>query len=305
MFIQKTKNILDLNRFLDEAKQLNGKIEYVTKLNEDGLTFTLNEELSEAEDLELDEFIENFIDVDPEDKIPLIYDFVKAEAKNKHFHNIDYKKDLTVRLQKKSEINKGEMNVVTWYRHMTLELVNGLPVRNYSVPVLRTETTWTRDSSGFVITKNPPIRTWFNRDGSENTEKKIMDDPYYYEDFEIIDEGIERRKLLVKAIQIPIMNLIAEVMTPLGMSTEVVLLRGRKFLDDYDVEFNKFKHNSSSITDTHLEDGSPNPDFNLKTIVVKFRDESDPDHVEWLDKKPLSIGGAQTIRDYLMGEFSI
>jgi len=203
------------------------------------------------------------------------------------------------------EINKGEMNVVTWYRYMDLEFINGLPVRNYSVPVLRTETTWSRDSSGFVISKNPPIRTWFNRDGTENTDKKIMDDPYYYEDFEKIDEGIKRRKLLVKAIQIPIMNLIAEVMTPLGMSTEVVLLRGRKFLDDYDIEFNKFKHNSSSITDTHLEDGSPNPDFNLKTIVVKFRDELDPDHVEWLDKKPLSLGGAITIRDHLIQEFSI
>ena len=305
IYTNRTRNILDLNRFLSEAKLFNSKIEYVMKFNDDNLRFTLSEELTEQEDLDLDDFVENFDDQDPELKKPLIYQYAKAEASSKHFHNIDYKKELTVRLQKESKIVKGEMQVVTWYRHMEFQVVNGLPVRVYSVPVLKTENKWERDDSGFVIYKHPPVRTWFNFDGTENEETKEMEDPYYYEDFEVIDEGYKRRTLLVKAIQIPTMNLIAEVMVPLGMAVEIVLLRGRKFLDDYDNEFNKFRHNSSSVTETHLEDGSPNPDFNKKSIVVKLREESDPEHSEWLDKKPLSLGGAISIRDHLMSEFDI
>lgn len=309
MFINKTRNILDLNGFNDAAKSLNSKIQIVLKFGEDDLRFTLTEALTALEDIALNDLVSNFQDTDPEDKTPLIYDYAKAEAKSKHFHNIDYKKELTVRLQKKSVIVQGEMRSVTWYRQMEYQTINGIPTRVYSTPVLKTETSWTRDASGFAIAKNPPVRTWYNRDGSENTEVKVMADPYYYEDFEQIDEGVKRRSLLVKAMQKPVMSLIAEVMLPTGMSIETVLLRGRKFLDDYENEFNKFKDNSSSITETHIEDSEgvliPNPDFNKKTIVVKLENEADNLHKEWLDKKPNSVGGIKTIRDHLIEEFSI
>ena len=303
--ITKYRDIKNVNTLLEEAKSLIEKIEYLIKFNSDEIRFTLSEELTEEEDSSLDSLIENFLDNDPEFAMPLIISYAKAEAANKHFHNIDYKKELTVRLQKQSVIVKGEMQKVTWFRYMEYQTVNGVPTRVYSVPVLKTETSWLRDASGFAIAKNPPIRTWYNEDGSENFETKVMDDPYYYEDFEQIDEGIKRRTLLVKAMQKPTQMLIAEVMMPLGMSLETVLLRGREFLDDYDADFNKFKENSSSIIETHMEDGNLNPDFNKKTIVVRLRDEQNPHHKEWLDKIPLSLGGTKSIRDHLMLEFDI
>ena len=303
--ITKYRDIKNVNTLLEEAKSLIEKIEYLIKFNSDEIRFTLSEELTEEEDSSLDSLIENFLDNDPEFAMPLIISYAKAEAATKHFHNINYKTELTVRLQKQSIILKGELQKVTWFRYMEYQTINGIPTRVYSVPVLKTETSWLRDASGFAIAKNPPVRTWYNEDGTENSEVKVMDDPYYYEDFEQIDEGVKRRTLLVKAIQKPTQMLIAEVMMPLGMSLETVLLRGREFLDDYDLEFNKFKQSSSSIIDTHLEDGNINPEFNKKSIVVKLQNEQKEHHKEWLDKIPLSLGGIKSIRDYLVSEFDI
>ena len=95
MNITKTRNILDVNKFNDEAKALNSKIEIVMKFGEDQLRFTLSEALTVQEETDLDNFISSFEDVDPEQKIPVIYDIAKAEAKGKHFHNINYKIELT------------------------------------------------------------------------------------------------------------------------------------------------------------------------------------------------------------------
>lgn len=305
MFIHRTRDISDLNKFQEDAKQLISKILSVLKFGDGDLRFEITETLTTEESEALNELVANFEDTDISLKKPLIISYAKAEASSKHFHNINYKNELTVRLQKQSIIVKGEMQKVTWFRHMEYQTVNGIPTRVYSIPVIKTETSWLRDASGFAIAKNPPVRTWYNEDGTENSETKVMDDPYYYEDFEQIDEGVKRRTLLVKAIQKPTQMIIAEVMMPLGMSLETVLLRGREFLDDYDSEFNKFKENSSSITETHLEDGSINPDFNKKSIVVKLQNEQKEHHKEWLDKIPLSLGGIKSIRDHLISEFDI
>ena len=314
IYLHKTRDILDLNTFNHEAKIHNSKIEIVLKFNDDVLRFTLTEELTDDEDIALDNFVSSFVDTNPEDKIPLIYDYAKAEAKNKHFHNIDYKKELTVRLQKKSTINQGQMNVVTYYRNMEYQTINGIPTRVYSIPVLRTETEWTRDPSGWAICKNPPVRTYFNRDGTENPEIKVMEDAYFYEDFEQVIEGEKRRALIIKNLQKPVITLIAEVLMPLGTSIETIMLMGRKFMDEYNSEFHKFMENSSTVTEQLLGDGTNNPDYGKKTIVARLEKEGlvidgvtygNPDHVLWLNKMPLSIGGSTTIRQYLINEFSI
>lgn len=314
MFINKIRNISDLNRFNEDAKAISEKIKVVIKFGDFSLRFEISEELTTEEMASVDDLVLNFEDQNVEPSAPLIYQYAKAEAKNKHFHNIQYKTELTVRLQKQSVIEKGEMLKVTWFRNMEYQTINGLPTRVYDTPVLETVTSWTRDASGFAIYKNPPVRTWFNEDGTRNEETKVMDDPYFYEDHEQIDEGEKRRSLIIKTIQKKVLSLMAEVLIPTGYSIANIILMGRTFMDEYSLDFINFKGNSSSINEQLLESGLPNPDFGKKTIVAKLEKEGllidgvqhgNPDHVKWLNKFPASRGGSESIREFLIGEFSI
>lgn len=269
-------------------------------------------ELTQPEKDQVDSTIANFTDSNPDDLTPVIYDIAKAEAQKKHFHNIDYRTELTRKLQKKSTIVKGEIVQVDWYTDVVLSESNGIPVRTYSGHVMRVINSWTRDASGFAITKNPTIRKYVMRNGQFHADEKNLGDPYYYEDYEQIEEGKKRRGLLVKSIQKPVLQMMMQVLLPLGYSQEAVLLKGRTFLDDYDADFNKFINNSSSINDP------ADPDFGKKTVVAKLEKEGKTldvngtptlfgrvENLEWLDKAPASLGGTTTIRQYLTGEFAI
>lgn len=297
MSINKTRNILDLNRFNEDAKALIPKIDIVLKIGDDNLRFDLSSELTVDEEATLDQFILDFIDSDPELKVPLIYDVAKSEAKSKHFHNINYNIELNQALipEREKGTTQGEVREVFWYKDMdNTDPANPFPIN----PVLRTNIQYFRDGTGFALYR-VTNRTYYNRDGSENSEVKTTIKYYHINKQDMINEGEKRRGLLVKSIQIPTMNLIAEVLMPSGVTMENVVLKGRKFMDDYEDFFNKFVRNSSTITDP-LDD-----DFGMKTIIVKLRDESDPGHVEWLDKLPNSLGGSTTIRQHLITEFSI
>lgn len=300
MFLNKSKVVLDLNKLNEEAKALNTKIQIVLLFGTQNLRFSLSSELTTEEEQQLDDFLDSFEDSDPALKVPKILDL--ANVKGKDFKAINYKSvDLKTSLIPVRTVNKGEVNQVLWFERLG---ENQVPEN----PILKVDIVYTRDASGFALFR-VTTRTWFNRDGSENPDKKITQKYYFINNEDMIDEGTRRRRLLVKKLQIPAMERIAEVLMPEGISQTTVLLRGRKFLDDYEEEFNKFVDNSSSITETHVldENGNqvPNPDFNMKTIIVKLRDETDPLHVEWMNKKPNSLGGSMTIRDWLMEEFNI
>ena len=291
MFINKTRNILDLNGFNTAVKAHNAKIKIVLKFGEDDLRFELTEALTTQEDTDLDTFITDYVDVDPNDKIPVIYDYVKAEAKGKHFHNIDYKKELTSLLIGKRTITQGEVTKVEWYKTIDAQM-------NLSDKILEVDIVYTRDASGFALYRDT-TSSWVNRDGSLNSETKVTRKWYSINTHEMIDEGVKRRGLLVKNIQMPVMTFMMEVLTPLGVTQGSVVLKGRAFMDDYETEFNKFVDNSSTVTDP------ADPDVGMKKIVVKLRDEANLAYTEWLDKAPNSLGGSTTIRQYLIAEFSI
>ena len=292
MFIYKTRNIKNLNDFQDDAKALISKIEYVAKFGEDNLRFTLTEELTPEEIASLDNLVNNFSDEDPELKIPKILALAKAEASSKHFHNIDYKKELTTSLIPVRNIVQGEVNQVLWYKTLEPDTVSPTDL------ILKVDIVYTRDETGFA-TNRVTTRTWINEDETENIETKITNKFYFINPSDMITEGYKRRKLLVQSIQIPTLTFMTEVLAPLGYSSEAVVFKGRKFMDEYEDEFNKFVDNSSTITDPS------NEDVGVKTIVVIMRDESNSEYVEWLDKAPASLGGTTTIRQYLIGEFSI
>lgn len=289
--ITKTRNIKDLNSFQDLVKSNIPKVDYLMKFNESDLVFNLSENLDSSENSLLDNLILNFEDVDPDLKIPKIYDYVKAEARHKHFHNIDYKKELTISLIPKRTITQGEVTQVDWYASLneSMEPVN---------LILRVEVVYNRDSTGFA-TSRTTNRIWINRDGSDNESIKTTSKYYFINPSDMIDEGLRRRKLLVNSIQIPTLTFMSEALIPLGYTQESVVLKGRAFMDDYEQYFSNFVENSSTITDPASEDAG------LKSIVVRLRDESNPSYVEWLDKAPPSLGGMTTIRQYLMSEFSI
>jgi len=291
IFIHKTRNISNLNKFQDEAIALISKVICVIKFNDDDLRLTLSEELTAQEEQDLDELVSNFQDNDVELQVPKIISIAKAEAKSKHFHNIDYKKELTSSLIPKRTTMQGEVVKVDWYKSLDQD-------GNPTDLVLTVDIVYTRDESGFA-TYRTTTRTWINEDGSENDDRKITAKYYYINHSEMIDEGTKRRGLLVSNIKLPVLTFMSEALMPLGYTEESVLLKGRDFLDDYELEFNKFIDNSSSINDP------ASPDFLLKSVVVRIRDDQTPAYLEWLDKAPPSLGGATTIRQYLMNEFSI
>ncbi len=291
MYIFKTKNVMDLNKFQDEAIMIEPKIESVILFGEDQLRFKISEALTAQEETDLDNFITAFVDQDPEDKVPKIMDLVKGEARHKHHHNIDYKKELTVSLVPKRTVVQGEVTKVDWYTGFDgdMNLIN---------PVLRVEVNYNRDATGFATDRHT-TRTWINRDGSDNEEVKATSKFYFVNPSDMIDEGLRRRKLLVNSIQIPTLTFMTEVLMPLGYSQEAVVLKGRAFMDDYEQDFSNFVENSSTVTDP------ANPDAGMKNVVVRLRDENNTEYIEWLDRAPASLGGLTTIRQYLMSEFTI
>lgn len=295
MFINKTRNILDLNGFNESAIALNNKIKIVLKFGDDNLRFELTEELTTEEDTALDTFVSEYVDVDPDVKTPKIYDYVKSDMKNKHFHNINYKKELIQTLIPKRTVTKGEVTKVDWYSSLDAEM-------SPTNLVLTVNIIYSRDATGFATSRNT-TRTWINKDESENEETKTTIKYYFINPADMIDEGLKRRKLLVNSIQMPMVTFMCEVLMPLGYTQEAVVLIGRKFMDQYETDLNNFVENSSTITDPSDEN------FGKKSVVVKLEDNAtDGDNADynlWLDKAPASLGGLTTVRQYLISEFSI
>lgn len=295
MFIIKTRDIKNLNDFNEAAKALTAKIEIVIKLGDSNLRFTISEALTTEEDTALDNLVDTFDDSDPELIIPKIYSIAKAEAASKHIHNINYKKELTQALIPFRTVTRGEVTRVDWYKSLDAQM-------KPTDLVIKVTVVYNRDVTGFA-TSRITTRTWINEDESENTETKTTSKYYFINPSDMIDEGLKRRKLLVNSIQIPTLTFMSEALMPLGYEQGAVVMLGRQFMDDYDSDFNKFVENSSTITDP------ADPNYGRKSIIVEL-ENNDPegrnkDYNLWLDKAPASLGGATTIRQYLVNEFSI
>ena len=293
MFINKTRNILDLNSFQNAAKAITPKILSVLKFGDDNLRFELLEALSAQEDSDLDDLIANFVDTDLSQKVPKIIGLAKPEAKAKDFSTIIYTStfDLVEPLHPVRTVIKGEVQNVKWFSR-----VDPLTMTPSNL-VLEVDIAYERFENGLAIYRDV-TRTHYNEDGSTTvipTKRKY----YTLNPSDAIDEGIKRRRLLVKSLQIPVLTAISQVLMPLGYSETICLLRGRAFMDEYEDEFNKFVDNSSTVTNP------ADPDFEKKSIVVKVRDEANTDYVEWLDKAPPIFGGGTTIRQHIMNEFDI
>lgn len=274
---------LDLNRLQSELKAIVPSI-LATILIDEKLQVQTSAELTEQEIGLIEDFLLEFVDSDPNLKIPKIYDLTNSTAK--HFHDIDYV--IEVRLFPKRTVVKGEVVSVSWFSD---EAMSDL--------ALRADISYVRDGAGFALYRTV-TRTWINRDGSENEEKKITKKIYFHNPSDMISEGLKRRKLLVNSVQIPTLTFMMEALIPEGKTNTEVLFMGRRFLDDYALDFTKFIENSSTITD------SDRPDFGKKTVIVELEGTTGRNEVHnyWLDKTCSSLGGVITIRQYLINEFS-
>lgn len=293
MFINKTRNIIDLNSFNEDAKELNSKIQIVLKFGNDDLRFTLSEALTTEEDAALDNLVNNFVDTDLALKVPKIYDL--SNESGKHFHAINYKLGLKQSLIPVRSVVKGEVQKVIWYKSLDAEM-------KPSEPILKVDITYSRDGSGFALFRTSK-RTWYNIDGSENEETKNTEKYYFVNESDMIDEGIKRRTLLIKGLQIPVMKGMMASLVPKGYSETSALLLGRHFMDDYRTSFEDFKQNSSTITNPS------DANYGKKTIVAKLENEDNPDYVVFLDEAPVVLNtpfnGTITLRNYMIEEFSI
>ena len=217
----------------------------------------------------------------------------KPQAQSKGFSRIIYTGtiDLVNPLFPKRTIIQGEVQKVEWYSSYDIA------TDTLSNLVLEVDISYTRDANGMALYRHV-TRTWINEDETRTTlDPKIK--YYTINKNDMIDEGIKRRSLLVKSVQIPCLTAITQVLVPLGYSETASLLKGRQFMDDMELEFKKFIDNSSSITNPS------DPNYGKKSIVVAMENENRTEVEEWLDGAPPVFGGTMTIRQWLIGEFTI
>lgn len=241
-----------------------------------------------------DEFFPGFIDEDNLfDITTKIVALMASERSGVCFKEINYKTGLITSLFPKRTTVKGEVQKVQWYEDQAL-----------TNKVLEVDINYTRDAFGFA-TSRTTTRKWVNNDGSFNPKEKSTTKDYTANSLDQIKEGKKRRGNIVDGIQIPAMGLMMQALMPppYNMTQVQVLLTGREFLDRYNNQFKMFIDSSSSQTDI------AEPDFGKKHVVIKFEDTDDvvgfnAGHNYWLDIALAPLGGA-TMRQYLIGEFSI
>jgi hypothetical protein len=283
---------LDINKLQEDIVAAESDVTAIIKVDDNIHVYSVADLIQDQKDA-IDLIVTNFVDTDPATKVPLIYSIAKAEATGKHFHNIDYKKELKSPLIPKRTVVQGEVREVTWFEKMDVD--GQTPIN----PVIKVSITYTRDVSTSLPLFRVTTREWYNVDGTLNTEQKITPKYYFVNPSDQIDEGYRRRGLLVKSIQLPVMQMMVQVMEPSGYSVGIILLKGRQFLDDYEEVFNRFIENSSTMTD------AADPNFGKKTVIIKLEAEARPEVLEWMDKAPAILGGGITIRQYLISEFDI
>lgn len=295
MQIYKTRNITDLSRFNTLIKVAHPKVQIVLKFGESDLRFTVADDLTPQESTAIGDFTTLFLDYDPELKVPKIIDLAGLGTAIGDFRNINYKLLDTALIPDRTVI-KGEVSKVDWFAGFD---ENGTLIDK----VLSVDIVYNRDAFGFAKDRTV-TRTWANRDGSENVSKKVTKKYYDVNLSDTIVEGIRRRGLICNSIQLPVLTCMKQFLLPQGYTETAILLKAKAFMDSYDVEFSRFKDNSSTVT-------TPSDvNYGRKCIIVLLEDTDDIDgfnagHNEWLNAAPAYLGGQMTIRNYLINEFDI
>lgn len=284
--IQSDIQFLDrLDRELKEDPTMGPNYKYLADVPGDvpSIDFTFEDAFDSADETYLRfTFLPNFVDEDNSaDFVPKIYDFINYNSKDAFFHDLNYIIETSQSLYPKRTMQFGEIVKVEWFSDVSL-----------TDKVLEVDIQYNRDAAGFAINRTT-TRKWLMRNGQFHPDFKVTTKRYDLNLEDQISEGIRRRENIINSLQIPTMGFMIEVLSP--MSQGEILLMGRNFMDDLELEFQKFIKNSSTVSDTN------DPNFGRKNLAVAFENRPET----WLDLFPSALGGSMSIRDWLVQEVSI
>ncbi len=210
---------------------------------------------------------------------PKIYKYVRDGVDEKHFHEIDYKKELTINLYPKRYFSFGELDKVEWFSDNML-----------TDKILIVDILYNRDSLGFAISRTT-TRTYINEDESLNSDVKMTIKDYTINPQDQLDEIIRKRNNNVKQININLIGLIP-VLTQADpniadMTSQDAINAGVAFFATYRNE--KF---------AYIEEG----DVALENAV---RNETST-QFDWFNTDATSLGipGVTDIRSYIIFNLS-
>jgi hypothetical protein len=215
-----------------------------------------------------------------------IFDYLENTVLDKSVPpvRVDFVTGLDIKLHRKSILVKGECIREEFYASVSVNPTTG--ALTYSNLIVKEETTYTRNSLGFPVSKLSTI-SYMLRDGTYHPTIKTISK--VYSSLEQISEGKTRRGNLVDNLQMPCIGLISIAMTGSQNPSTAVILEGRRFLADYKNEFESFVAASD------------------KAILSCFNDVNNPKYAassnySWIDAQtPYGI----TIRQFLINELTI
>jgi hypothetical protein len=197
-----------------------------------------------------------------------IYQLAKFDAKSKHFHNINYKTELTQSLYAKRTFVQGELQECIWYANPDL-----------TVPVIKVEISYNRTETGFALDRTT-TRSWYNVDGTLQDSTKVTTKVYSLNPMEMIVEGVTRRRNIIDNMKINALGMMQATMTS-NTDAEIEAI-AKDFMYQFVNEINAFVNDSNDA------------------ILTGFQNISTDDY-PWL----LNDCGGFTIQDYIFGEVNI
>jgi hypothetical protein len=199
--------------------------------------------------------------------------FAKEEAKNKHFHNIDYTIELDRNLVPKRHFVFGELRKVDWFSDPEMTDL-----------VLTTEYVYTRNALGFAESR-VSTRTWYMTNGEPHPRQKLRDKAYFINPQDQLDEIILKRTNNVRQINIALVYLVP-LLSGGQVTSQQIIESGRAFFNANDLNRN-----------TYVNEGASGLEAAVRTADETF---------SWMDisTAPLGMQGISTIRGYIIYQLS-
>jgi hypothetical protein len=153
---------------------------------------------------------------------------------------VDYITGLKTKLHRKQTMLRGEVQQELFYKNF-----DGTTYSNLVVKELHT---YVRDSFGFCKSRITTV-SWIYEDDTECTIKKTW--TKYYDNLQMIEEGIQRRSNIVKSLQPKVLGLLQ--MTMSASEQPNIIPYGRAFLSAMKDSFENFTNHSDRSLYTDLQ----------------------------------------------------
>lgn len=194
--------------------------------------------------------------------------------------SLDYRKQLSTRLERKTFFDKGELIAVEYYAVATRQPNRSLVYTGG--PVVREDYVYVRDSIGLAQSRTLTI-TWLHNDGTAHPVTKPM--PKTYNDNQSMKEGKRRRSNVLDDLEVVVAGLLLETeLANHGGDVQTTIDLGRDLASTYGSELRDFVEVSRNAILTAIEADTSHP---------------------WLDNLPPSLGGSVSIRAAILATIDI